>query len=177
MRQRAGATSLETLARPGTIPAGSVSDQLICQIDFIATFAALTGSKVTGPDSVNVRPALIGTPDKPVREHLVITPSKEKNLALREGRWLYIGAQGGGGFTGDKPGDHLLGGPGALKFASEINSDIADGKIKPDAPDAQLYDLESDRSQSRNVIREHPEQAERMAKHLADLQKQPRSTQ
>jgi arylsulfatase A len=161
---------------PGNIPAGSVSDQLICQIDFVATLAAITGSKVTGPDSVNVLPALIGTPEKPLRDHLVIAPSKEKNLALREGRWLYIGAQGGGGFAGDKPGDHLLGGPAALKFAGEINSDIADGKIKTDAPEAQLYDLEADRSQSRNIIREYPERAKLMAKRLADLQKQTRSS-
>ena len=161
---------------PGKIPAGSVSDQLICQIDFVATLAALTGSKVTGPDSVNVLPALIGTQDKPVRDHLVLAPNKEKNLALREGRWLYIGARGGGGFSGDKPGDHLLGGPSAIKFTNESNSDIADGKFKTDAPDAQLYDLETDRSQSRNIIREFPEQAKRMAKHLANLQKQTRST-
>ena len=71
--------------------------------------------------------------------------------------------------------DHLLGGPSALKFAGETNSDIAYGKIKADAPTAQLYDLEADRSQSRNIIREHPEQAERLAKHLADLRQKPRS--
>ena len=105
----------------------------------------------------------------------MLAPLKEKNLALRDGRWLYIGAQGGGGFAGRKPGDHLLGGPAALKFTGENNSDIADGTLKADAPTAQLYDLEADRSQSRNIIREHPEQAALMAKHLADLQQQPRS--
>ena len=55
------------------------------------------------------------------------------------------------------------------------NSDIADGKIKADAPAAQLYDLEADPAQSRNVIREHPEQAALMAKHLAELQWQSRT--
>jgi arylsulfatase A len=155
---------------PGKIPAGTVSDQLLCQIDFLATFAALTGSKLTGPDSINALSTLLGTPDKPVRSQLIIAPSNKQNLALREGHWLYIGAQGGGGFNGKKPGDHLLGGPGALKFTREINSDIANGKIKPDAPDAQLYDLAADPSQARNVIREHPQQAALMAKHLAELQ-------
>ena len=158
---------------PGKIEAGSVSNQLICHIDMLATFAALTGSKVTGPGSVNALPTLIGTPDKPARDQFVIAPNNAKNLALREGRWLYIGAQGGGGFTGNKPGDHSLGGPGALKFTGEINSDIADGQIKPDAPDAQLYDLETDRAQSRNIIREHPKQAALMAKHLSELQQRP----
>ncbi len=163
---------------PGKIEAGSVSDQLICHVDLLATFATLTGATLTaadGPDSINALPAWLGNPARPVRDQLVLAPHKKQNLALREGRWLYIGAQGGGGFTGDKAGDHALGGPGALKFAGERNSDIARGKIKADAPAAQLYDLAADRSQSRNVIREHPEQAELMAKHLAELQQQPRS--
>jgi arylsulfatase A-like enzyme len=164
---------------PGKIEAGSTSDQLICHVDLLATFAALTGATLTaadGPDSINVLPALVGNPLQPIRNQAVLAPHKEKNLASREGRWLYIGAQGGGGFTGKKPGDHALGGPAALKFTGEKNSDIADGKIKAGAPAAQLYDLDADLSESRNVIREHPEQAAVMAKHLADLQRQPRST-
>jgi arylsulfatase A-like enzyme len=163
---------------PGEIEAGSVSDQLICHVDFLATFAALTGASLTaadGADSINVLPALVGQPAKPIRDQVVLAPHKEKNLALREGRWLYIGAQGGGGFTGNKPGDHALGGPAALQFTGEKNSDIADGKIKADAPAAQLYDLETDLAQTHNVIREHPEQAAQMAEHLAELRRQLRS--
>ncbi len=164
---------------PGKIEAGSTSSQLICQVDLLATFAALTDATLTaadGPDSINILPALLGNPSQPLREQLVLSPNKEKNLALREGRWLYIGAQGGGGFASNKPGEHDLGGPAALKFTSESNSDIANGKIKANAPAAQLYDLEADPSQARNIIREHPEQANLMAKHLAELHKQPRST-
>ena len=160
---------------PGKIPAGSVSDQLLCQVDMLATFAALTGSKATGPDSVNVMPALVGTPDKPLRDHLVVAPSNRKNLALREGPWVYIGARGGGGFTGKQPGDHSLGGPGALKFTGEINSDIADGNFKPDAPDEQLYDLTADPAQSRNIVLTHPEIATRLKARLLQIQSHPGS--
>ena len=164
---------------PGKIVAGSTSSQLICQVDLLATFAALTDATLTaadGPDSINILPALLENPLQPLREQLVLSPNKEKNLALREGHWLYIGAQGGGGIFGNKPGNHDLGGPGALTFTSETNSDIANGKIKTNAPAAQLYDLKADPSQSRNIIREHPEQAKLMAKHLAALHKQARST-
>ena len=160
---------------PVKIAAGSVSDQLICQVDMLATIAALTGSQLTGadgPDSFNVLPVLTGTPEKPIRDHMVIAPSKKANLALREGRWVYIGAQGGGGFEDSKVGSHGFGGPAALKFTSEANSDIEDGKLKPDAPSAQLYNLTTDPSQSRNVIRDHPEVAQRLAARLADIQKQ-----
>ncbi len=154
---------------PGKIEAGSVSDQLICHIDMLATLAALTGSTATGPDSLNVLPVLLGKPDKLLRDHLVIAPGNKKNLALREGHWVYIGAKGGGGFTESKVGEHSLGGPAALKFTDETNSDIADGKFKPDAPDEQLYDLADDPSQKRNVVRDHPDIAARLKARLAVL--------
>jgi arylsulfatase A len=126
---------------PGKIEARSVSDQLICHVDFLATLAALTGGGLTeadGPDSFDILPALTDTPDKPIRDHVVLAANKKENLAIRQGRWVYIGARGGGGFTGTKPGEHALGGPAALKFTGEVNSDIDNGRIKPDAPDAQL---------------------------------------
>jgi arylsulfatase A-like enzyme len=157
---------------PGKIPAGSVSDQLVCQVDFLATFAALTGAKLApgdARDSLNLLPALTGTPAPAIRNELVISPNRNTHLALRVGQWIYIGARGGGGFGGTKPGDHDLGGPAALQFAGEVNSDVADGKFKPDAPEEQLYDLAADPRQTRNVIRDHPEVAARMKARLAAL--------
>lgn len=166
-----GGTRVPFIARwPGEIEAGSTSDQLICQIDLLTTFAALTGSETRGPDSVNLLPALLGQPEKPVRDHLVLAPNQRTHLALREGPWLYIGAQGGGGFNGSKRGDHNLGGGGALKFTGEMNSDFADGKLMPDAPAQQLYNLADDLRQTKNVIREHPELAKRMSERLAEIQ-------
>ncbi|MBM3862158.1 MAG: arylsulfatase, partial [Verrucomicrobia bacterium] len=151
---------------PGRIEASSSSDQLICHVDMLATFAALTGAAPAGPDSINVLPAFTGTPAKPLRDQVVLAPQKKQNLAIRQDRWVYIGAQGGGGFAGIKPGEHSLGGPAALLFTGEKNSDIENGKIKPDAPAAQLCDLQSDPFQTANVIREHPNIAERMRRQL-----------
>lgn len=163
---------------PGKIPASSVSDQLLCHVDFLATFAALTGARLAateGPDSFNLLPALVGAPDKPIRDHAVLAPLRKGNLALREGQWIYIGARGGGGFGADKPGEHMLGGPAALNFAGEVNSDVADGKFKPDAPLEQLYDLAADPRQSRNVVREHPKVAARMKALINECQTQLRT--
>jgi arylsulfatase A-like enzyme len=154
---------------PGKIEAGSVSDQLVCQIDLLSTFAALTGSETRGPDSANILPALLGRPEKPVRQELVISPNRSTHLALRDGRWLYIGARGGGGFGGTEPGDHSLGGPAALKFADEVNSDVQDGRFKPDAPMEQLYDIVADPRQQRNVVREHPDVAAKLKTRLNSL--------
>jgi arylsulfatase A-like enzyme len=157
---------------PGKIGAGSVSDQLICNVDLLATLADLTGiplAEADGPDSFNVLPALTGATEVPVRDHAVLAASSPQHLALREGNWVYIGAQGGGGFDGSKVGEHALGGPAALRFAGEVNSDVENGRIKPDAPKEQLYDLSADLSQAKNVVREHPEIAERMRARLSGI--------
>jgi len=95
---------------------------------------------------------------------------KKPNMALRKGKWVFIGAQGGGGFSAANPGDHMLGGPAAFRFTGEINSDIEDGKIKPGAPSEQLYNLENDLYQSRNVIREHPDIANQMRDMLKQIE-------
>ena len=163
---------------PGHVPAATTSDQVICNVDMLASMAALTGVKLpeeAGPDSINILPALTGDPKDPIRDHLVLAASKSSHLAIRQGNWVYINAKGGGGFTGNRVGDHHLGGPAALRFAGETNSDVKNGELKPDGPREQLYDLDSDLSQSRNVIRNYPEQAALMAERLEKLQQEPRS--
>src|SRR5207249_3640684 len=59
---------------PARIKAGTTSDQLICHVDMLSTFAAAAHQSLpdeAGPDSFNVLPALLGVTDKPVRDHLV----------------------------------------------------------------------------------------------------------
>ena len=150
---------------PGQIEANSISDQLISNIDMIATCAALTDSTLRpgqGRDSVNVLSALTGNPKKPLRDHIVLAPSKPTHLAVRKGKWMYIGAQGSGGFTAAKRGAHAFGGPAAISYAGYENSDIENGRIKPNAPPAQLYDLENDLKQTQNLYRQLPEVAKEL---------------
>lgn len=150
---------------PGKIKAGTESDQLICQIDLLATFMALTGQDaraLEGKDSVNMLPALLEDPDKPLRTELLLAPRQPRNLAIRKGKWMYIGARGSGGFTGSKPSDHAWGGPAAAQFVGSINSDIDNGRLKKHAPLAQLYDLERDLAQTANVYRENPQVVKEM---------------
>lgn len=150
---------------PGRIKAGSTSSQLVCAVDMLATFAAVSGQPLDPSetaDSVNILPALTGDPETPVRDHLLLAPAKPTHLSLRKGKWMLIDAQGSGGFSGTKPGGHGFAGPAAATFSGHPNSDIVDGKLKADAPPAQLYDLEADVNQTRNLILEHPEVAEEM---------------
>jgi len=155
---------------PSHIPPATCSDQLICSIDMMATFSAILGHSLNpdqGPDSYNMLPALIGEPKRPIRDHLVMAPNESKNLAIRSGKWLYIGAQGSGGFHGN------VGGPGAIAWTKQTNSDITtNGKIREDAPDQQLYDLEADLSQTKNVIREYPKIAKKLKEMLNKIKKE-----
>ena len=166
---------------PGRIKAGTESDQLICNVDMLATFMALTGQQpetLKGKDSINILPVMVGDPVEPLRKELLLAPSKRGNLGIRKGKWMYIGAKGSGGFSGSKPNDHAWGGPPATALVGSVNSDIENGRFKKDAPPAQLYDLEFDPNQTRNLYREYPEVVKEMAALLTSYRpKQPvRST-
>ncbi|MGE9269887.1 MAG: sulfatase-like hydrolase/transferase, partial [Verrucomicrobiales bacterium] len=158
---------------PAKIQAGSTSDALVCNIDMIATFAALTGQELKtgqGQDSVNILPVLTGKTTSPKRDHLLLSPFRKSHLSIRMGKWMYISGQGGGGFGGKKPGSHGFGGPPAITFTERQNSDIANGRIKKNAPPAQLYDLENDPQQSTNLYKKYPEVVKKMAALLQKYQ-------
>jgi len=79
---------------PGHVPAGKTSDALVCQIDLLASLAALSGQKLpnqAGPDSVNVLPALLGESPQG-RESLV---EQGRAIAVRQGKWKLIEAGNG----------------------------------------------------------------------------------
>lgn len=89
-----GGTRMPFLARwPAHIRPG-VSDALICQIDLLASFAALTGQPLpsnAAPDSFNVLAALMRE-SRQGREHLV---EQARDLALRKGLWKLIPPRNG----------------------------------------------------------------------------------
>jgi len=117
--------------KPGESPA------LVSQVDFPASFAALTGQK--GPDSArdsqNVLAALLGD-DSTGRVELV---EQGGPLALRLGNWKFIPAGQG---------------PAINK---NTNSETAN------APQPQLYDLSQDLGERENLAQKHPEKASQMA--------------
>jgi arylsulfatase A len=150
---------------PGKIKGGTVSDQLICNVDMLATLAALTGQNIDkdqGVDSENMLGAITGTINKQLRKEVILAAQKKSHLAIRKNDWLYINAQGGGGFASVKHGNHGFGGPAAISFTGEINSDIEDGKIKKDAPPAQLYNLKEDVEETTNLYNQYPDVVKEM---------------
>ena len=90
---------------PGTIPANTVSDELISQVDFMATCAGILGVDLpsgAGEDSYNMLSALKAENTTPIRKELLNISGGGK-FALRQGDWKFILAGGsGGGFTAPK---------------------------------------------------------------------------
>ncbi|WP_372795906.1 arylsulfatase [Pontiella sp.] len=149
---------------PNHVPAGTASDALISHLDFLATFAGITGSALENEhDSLNQLTTLTGTPEHPVRTGLVLCPNSPAHLSIRNGDWVYIPIRGEGGFQGNTVGRKRLGGPASVAFMRRTNSDVVNGKIRPDAPGAQLYNLKTDPSQTTNVIHHYPEKAAELA--------------
>ncbi|PQV50607.1 arylsulfatase A-like enzyme [Jejuia pallidilutea] len=150
---------------PGKIEAGTVSDQLICNVDMLATFMVVTGqnpNNLENSDSINVLPAFIDNPSEPIRDELLLAPHKSTHLSLRKGKWMYIPAKGSGGFGGSKPHHHAWGGAAAVNFVGGKNSEMENGKLKETAQVAQLYDLEKDKYQTTNVYNKFPEVVKEM---------------
>ena len=83
---------------PGKIKPGSVSDEVVSQVDLAASFAKIIGhrlGKKEAIDSYDLLPVLKGEKyDKPLRVATVQNTSPKK-FALRQGDWVYINAPTG----------------------------------------------------------------------------------
>jgi arylsulfatase A-like enzyme len=128
------------LARwPGITPAGTVNAQLVELTDLIATLADITGKPLpagAGPDSHSMLPALKRSElTEPTRE-FAIHHSLAGVFAIRRGPWKLIpDHRGSGGFSQPK----------------ELDAAVEGG------PAGQLYNLEQDPSETRNVYNDNPE--------------------
>lgn len=130
--------------KPGT------SDALVCQVDFLASLAALTGQKLNekdAPDSHSVLPALLGK-DQTGRDHLV---EHANALSLRKGNWKYIERKKG------------------AKKNSNVNIETGLGA------DGQLYDLSKDIGEKTNLVKKNPKKAEELATELNRIRQAGRS--
>jgi arylsulfatase A-like enzyme len=127
-----GGTRVPFIVRwPARVKPG-VSSALVCQVDFMASFAALLGEKLpagTGPDTMNVLPALLG--NSPGGRDTLVEHSG--TLALRKGNWKFIPANKG--------------------EAMSRNTRTETGN----APGPQLYDLNSDPGEQNNLAAAHPD--------------------
>lgn len=140
-----GGTRVPFLVRlPGRVRVGT-SDALICHVDMLASFAALTGQKLpdtAGLDSCNILPALLGGHQG--RDHLVVH-GHAKFVALRQGSWKFIPA------------------PDGAKKGKRAGSAF------------QLYNLAEDIAESKNVAAQNPAKAKELQELLQQIREKGRS--
>jgi arylsulfatase A-like enzyme len=145
-----GGTRVPFLVRwPGRVKPG-VSDALVCQIDMLASLAALVGQTLpddAAPDSMNVLAAFLGDAQTG-RERLV---HHANGLALREGAWKFIPG---------RPGVRQL---KETKVETGNNSG------------AQLYDLAADPGETHDVASEHPDLVTKFTKVLENQRSLPKT--
>ncbi len=126
-----GGTRVPFIVRwPGRVGRG-VSDALVSQVDFVASFAALLGQKTAAadaPDSLDVMSTLLGA-SKTGRSHLV---EQAGVLSVRQGPWKYI-----------EPSNRP-------KMNVQTNTELGN-----DA-EPQLYNLGDDPGETRNVAAQNP---------------------
>jgi arylsulfatase A len=136
---------------PGRIEPGSCCNQLVGLNDFIATCAAITDYALppgAAEDSVNLLPALLGqSGDQPLREDLV-HHSARGAFSIRHGRWKCIfDTRGSGGWPPPSDGPPVPGTPG------------------------QLYDLQEDPAECRNLWDEKPEVVQQLLDRLNEARR------
>jgi arylsulfatase A len=71
----------------------TVSDEVVCTVDFATSFGALAGqTPVTDGclDSLNILGALLGKPGAKGRDHLLQQDNSSKNFGLRVGEWKIV---------------------------------------------------------------------------------------
>ena len=161
-----GGTRLPFITRwPGRIQPG-VSTALICHVDMLASFAALTGRQLAdadAPDSFNVLPALLGEKsDKPCREFLIEQNNNGSALALRKNNWKYIPGHGGGKAARRKKAE-----------PEKPSEAVADRDLPPAG--GELYNLTTDLSETKNIAAAHRDIVAEMSAKLEALKTKERS--
>ncbi|MBL8872946.1 MAG: arylsulfatase [Planctomycetaceae bacterium] len=148
---------------PGKIEAGTVSGEVMCHVDFMATTATIVGAKLpdnAAEDSVNVLPVLLGEKlATPVRE-ATVHHSAQGKFAIRKGDWVLIDAP-----TGDDNG--ARGEPNWLKEKRGYT---------PHPFPGELYNLKEDLAQRTNLYAEKPDVVSDLKTLLEKYKQQGRST-
>lgn len=131
---------------PDRVKPGSVSNQLVCLIDLLATVGDMLRVKLpkgAGEDSVSILPVLLDSRTRePVRDHLVLH-SLRGAFAVRQGDWKMIPSRGSGGFS------------------SPVTVEP-----QPGEPVGQLYNLRRDPAETRNLYNDRPDIVRRLAQLL-----------
>lgn len=141
---------------PDVIGPGQTCDETVCLADLLATCADIVGRDLpedAGEDSVSHLPLWRGESlDHALRE-ATVHHSVDGSFSIRRGRWKLEMCAGSGGWSHPRPGKECAG-----------------------LPPRQLYDLDADIGETRNVIDQHNAVAEELEQLLTTCVENGRST-
>lgn len=144
------------LARwPARVAAGTVTNALVGQIDLLATCADILDADLpatAGEDSVSFLPVLCGTATTPPRTS-IISQSINGSFAIRDGAWKLALCPGSGGWSPPRANDDTTG-----------------------LPEFQLYDLDADPGETKNLVAAHPDRVTAMRAMLEEAIARGRTT-
>ncbi len=134
---------------PSKVEAGSTTAAPTTLTHLLATVAELVGVQLgpgDGEDSYSILPLLLGSTDRIAKQKAIIHHSSRAVFAVRQGPWKLIEGRGSGGFS--KP-----------------------TKYEPKAGEAmgQLYNLEVDIGEKKNLYLELPEKVKEMQALLTEI--------
>ncbi|OYP37950.1 sulfatase family protein [Rhodopirellula sp. MGV] len=143
---------------PGVVKPGSSSDATVSFVDFVATMDELVGSNhcvqstseseaiAAGPDSFSFLSELTGKPsDRPKRESLALQSGRGL-MTYRRGPWKLIEGDGSGGFSDRGPRGN-----------------------RNQSYKGQLYNLDHDLGETKNLVDEHPKIVASLREELAAI--------
>ena len=134
---------------PEKIEAGSRSEEVVSQVDLVATFAEISGYALSNDeaiDSYNLLPVWTGKDYESPLRAATVQNTKAKQYALRQGDWLFINHHSGAGQS--EPQSFL---------------DHFGLKTFPKSAKGLLFNLKEDRRQSKNLYPDNPEKVAEMS--------------
>ncbi|WP_019422721.1 sulfatase family protein [Paenibacillus sp. OSY-SE] len=141
---------------PEQIAAGTMIEEPVCLVDFMATAADIAGLPLpdnAGEDSVSQLPLWLGEAgEQPLRE-AIVHHSIDGSFSIRKGEWKLELCPGSGGWSDPMPGAEPAG-----------------------APPFQLYRLSEDIRERQNLVEQHPEVLQNLKELLTRYIKEGRST-
>jgi len=146
-----GGTRTPFLARwKGTIEPG-VSDNVVATIDLFASFAALTGAEIhpgAAQDSENILDALLGNSGAKGRSELVQQDNGASgNYGFRSGKWKLVRHDSG-------------------KARNVVVERLLENTV---VPRFQLFDLDADPGETRDLLERQPEVAAKLKRRLEEI--------
>jgi len=152
---------------PGLIPAGTTIEPLISLMDISKTAwaaAGITPPEGASEDALNQLDVMTGKTSTAIRSELHMIGITGQ--ALRSGDWVYMPQSGSLGVTTNPAHSWAM----QFEELGLVNSDFDEqGRLKPDAPKAQLYNLRADPRQAENVVLKYPEKAQALAARLKEI--------